>query len=161
MDARQSQRAYLQVQAAVQRCNAASRRWGLWRCAPVDTGARIRFQFPIRGIDCHWSVDGLRQAFHVALPGRGTTHHPVAPTDVRSHHYRAWDGYDHASPRGGRGSSHTPMMEQYGACQPRNNLRTNPISTTIDGPDAVRTVPAITRTIEVQLLESLGSQRKA
>ena len=26
----------------------ASRRWGLWRYAPVDTGARIRFQFPIR-----------------------------------------------------------------------------------------------------------------
>jgi hypothetical protein len=46
IDARQSQRAYLQAQAAVHRCDAESRRWGLWRCAPVDTGAKIRFEFP-------------------------------------------------------------------------------------------------------------------
>jgi hypothetical protein len=48
LDARQSQRAYLQAPAAVQRCDAESRRWGLRGCAPVDTGTKILFEFPLR-----------------------------------------------------------------------------------------------------------------
>jgi hypothetical protein len=40
LDARQSQRAYLQAQAAGQRFHAASRRWRLRGCTPVDTEAK-------------------------------------------------------------------------------------------------------------------------
>jgi hypothetical protein len=43
------------------------------------------------------------------LPGRGGTHHPLAPTDVCGHHHRAWAGYGRASTRCGWGSSHPPI----------------------------------------------------
>ena len=50
MDARQSQRAYLPAQAAVQRCHAASGRWRLRGCTPGDTRAKIPFEFPLRSL---------------------------------------------------------------------------------------------------------------
>jgi hypothetical protein len=46
MDARQSQRAYLQAQAAVQRCDAASRRWGSAAVRSHTYRGKIRFEFP-------------------------------------------------------------------------------------------------------------------
>jgi len=46
--ARHSQRAALQAQAVGHRDAAASRRWGRWRGAPADTGAKIPFNLPIR-----------------------------------------------------------------------------------------------------------------
>src|SRR5438876_11248653 len=46
--ARHSQRAALQAQAVGHRDAAASRRWGRWRGAPADTGAKIPFDLPIR-----------------------------------------------------------------------------------------------------------------
>jgi len=48
MATRQSQRAYLQAPAAVQRCAAEAGRRGLCGCAPVDTAAKIPLECPIR-----------------------------------------------------------------------------------------------------------------
>src|SRR5215510_9265297 len=45
------QRASLQAQAAGPRGAAESRRWGRWRGAPADTGAKRPFDLPIRSND--------------------------------------------------------------------------------------------------------------
>src|SRR5262245_60098799 len=50
--ARQSQRTDLQAQAAVQRCDTESGRWGRRGYAHVDTRTKIPFEIPFRRRQC-------------------------------------------------------------------------------------------------------------
>src|SRR3989442_10583575 len=97
--ARHSQRAALQAQAVGHREAAASRRWGRWRGAPADTGAKIPFDLPIRKSRLiYLSAPGTAVAQANAVVVIGRRH--AQPTPAADHQPRQQRGpiTNHAEP---------------------------------------------------------------